>query len=80
MHYLVIGHCEFKEPDYLFYQGNYNATEIEKMAEKDLTEQYVSDHYESGYDDADEDELPIVYIDHIFESESEIHFTKGFFQ
>ena len=77
MHYLVIGHCEFKEPDYIFYQGNYTATEIEKMAEKDLTEQYVTE-YNDGVED--EDESPIVYIDHIFESESDIHFTKGFFQ
>ena len=43
MHYLVIGHCEFKEPDYIFYQGNYNAAEIEKMAEKDLTEEYINE-------------------------------------
>ena len=77
MHYLVIGHCEFKEPDYIFYQGNYNATEIEKMATKDLTEEYITEYDE---DDLDEDESPIVYIDHIFESESDIHFTKGFFQ
>ena len=77
MHYLVIGHCEFKEPDYIFYQGNYNATEIEKMAEKDLTEEYITE-YNDGVED--EEESPIVYIDHIFESKSEIHFTKGFFQ
>ena len=77
MHYLVIGHCEFKEPDYIFYQGNYTATEIEKMAEKDLTEEYITE-YNDGVED--EDESPIVYIDHIFESESDIHFTKGFFQ
>ena len=77
MHYLVIGHCEFKEPDYIFYQGNYNAKEIEKMATKDLTEEYITEYDE---DDLDEDESPIVYIDHIFESESDIHFTKGFFQ
>ena len=52
MHYLVIGHCEFKEPDYIFYQGNYNAAEIEKMAEKDLTEEYITEYDE---DDLDED-------------------------
>ena len=77
MHYLVIGHCEFTEPDYIFYQGNNNAKEIEKMATKDLTEEYITEYDE---DDLDEDESPIVYIDHIFESKSEIHFTKGFFQ
>ncbi len=77
MHYLVIGHCEFKEPDYIFYQGNYTAKEIEKMAENDLTKQYVT-----VYDDGEEEyqEVPIIYIDHIFESESDINFTKGFFQ
>ena len=67
-HYLVIAREEYKEEDFLFYQGNYSLKQLKNMATDEVRENTIME-YENIED-------CYVHIDYVFESDTPITFKE----
>tara|TARA_R100000231_G_C5308931_1_gene159820 strand:- start:49 stop:291 length:243 start_codon:yes stop_codon:yes gene_type:complete len=67
-HYLVIAREEYKEEDFLFYQGNYSLKQLKDMATDEVRENTIME-YENIED-------CYVHIDYVFESDTPITFKE----
>ena len=67
-HYLVIAREEYKEEDFLFYQGNYSLKQLKDMATNEVRENTIME-YENIED-------CYVHIDYVFQSDTPITFKE----
>ena len=67
-HYLVIAREEYKEEDFLFYQGNYSLKQLKDMATNEIRENTIME-YENIED-------CYVHIDYVFQSDTPITFKE----
>mgnify|MGYP003117362017 CR=1 FL=1 len=67
-HYLVIAREEYKEEDFLFYQGNYSLKQLKNMATDEVRENTIME-YENIED-------CYVHIDYVFQSDTPITFKE----
>jgi len=67
-HYLVIAREEYKEEDFLFYQGNYSLKQLKNMATNEIRENTIME-YENIED-------CYVHIDYVFQSDTPITFKE----
>ena len=67
-HYLVIAREEYKEEDFLFYQGNYSLKQLKDMATDEVRENTIME-YENIED-------CYVHIDYVFQSDTPITFKE----
>ena len=67
-HYLVIAREEYKEEDFLFYQGNYSLKQLKDMATDEVKKNTIME-----YEDIED---CYVHIDYVFQSDSPITFKE----
>ena len=67
-HYLVIAREEYKEEDFLFYQGNYSLKQLKDMATDEVKKNTIME-YENIED-------CYVHIDYVFQSDTPITFKE----
>ena len=67
-HYLVIAREEYKEEDFLFYQGNYSLKQLKDMATDEVKKNTIME-YENIEDCC-------VHIDYVFQSDTPITFKE----
>ena len=67
-HYLVIAREEYKEEDFLFYQGNYSLKQLKDMATNEVRENTIME-YENIED-------CYVHIDYVFQFDTPITFKE----
>ena len=67
-HYLVIAREEYKEEDFLFYQGNYSLKQLKDMATDEVKKNTIME-----YEDIED---CYVHIDYVFQSDTPITFKE----